>query len=44
MLTRYLGLNFNGLSCETCKIFFRRNAAQPDVCSYIIDHLFHISN
>ncbi|KAI2797982.1 zinc ion binding [Blomia tropicalis] len=23
-------LNFNGLSCETCKIFFRRNAAQPD--------------
>ena len=28
---RALGYNFNGISCESCKAFFRRNALKKKV-------------
>lgn len=27
-----LGFNFNALTCESCKAFFRRNALKAKVC------------
>jgi hypothetical protein len=26
------GYNFDAITCESCKAFFRRNALRPDVC------------
>ena len=26
------GYNFNAITCESCKAFFRRNALKPQVC------------
>lgn len=26
-------INYGGLSCQSCKIFFRRNGFHPEVCS-----------
>ena len=31
-----LGYNFNAITCESCKAFFRRNALKQEVCSIFI--------
>ena len=32
-----LGYNFNALTCESCKAFFRRNALRNKVCLFGFD-------
>lgn len=32
-----LGFNFNAMTCESCKAFFRRNAIKNNVSMYIWD-------
>ena len=36
------GYNFNAISCESCKAFFRRNAFRPLVSLQALDHLYFI--
>lgn len=37
-----LGSNFNAITCESCKAFFRRNALKTKVCFIHINVLFCI--
>jgi len=32
---RALGCNFDAISCESCKAFFRRNALKEKVCIHV---------
>ena len=34
-----LGYNFNALTCESCKAFFRRNALRNKVCLFVLFRL-----
>lgn len=36
------GYNFNVITCESCKAFFRRNALRPKVYFYSFDTVFYI--
>ena len=38
---RALGYNFDAISCESCKAFFRRNAPKGLVSVFLSFHLFH---
>lgn len=33
---RALGCNFDAISCESCKAFFRRNAFKEQVCFWVL--------
>ncbi len=37
---RALGYNFNALTCESCKAFFRRNALKNKVCAPVVTRHF----
>jgi hypothetical protein len=39
-----LGYNFNAMTCESCKAFFRRNALKSNVSLIVVYYLFYILN